>query len=297
MKKIYITGIAGLLGNNIAIELSGKYQITGVDSVDIRIPNIEYEVFDVCDYDRLYKSIADAKPDVLIHTIAVVNVDRCEEEEDFARKLNAELTKKLSEICSQLNIKMIYISTDAVFDGEKESLYTEEDEVHPLNIYAKTKYEGELALKENIDSLILRTNIYGINVQNKNSFGEWIVKALENDEEMNMFTDIVFSPILVNDLAFIIDKCIESNLCGLYHACATGAITKYDFGVRLKDIFNMKTGKIHKTTSDIMNFKAKRAKNMGMSNKKLREALNISIRTPEESIAQFYELYRQKGDV
>ena len=117
MKKIYITGIAGLLGSNIAVELSDKYKITGVDSVDISIPNIKYDVFDVCDYTKLYESIVAVKPDILIHTIAVVNVDRCEEEENFARKINAELTRELSSICSQLNIKMIYISTDAVFDG------------------------------------------------------------------------------------------------------------------------------------------------------------------------------------
>ena len=169
--------------------------------------------------------------------------------------------------------------------------------VNPLNIYAKTKYEGELFAKQNADSLILRTNIYGINVQNKKSFGEWVAKALENDEEINMFTDIVFSPILVNELAQIIDKCIDKDLSGLYHACATGAITKYNFGMILKDVFKIKTGKINKTTSSIMNFKAKRAKNMGMSNKKLREALDVDIRTPEESIEQFYQLYKQKEEI
>lgn len=294
MKKVYITGIAGLLGSNIATELADKYEISGVDCIEAEIQGIKYDVFDVCDYAKLRESIDSAKPNVLIHTIAVVNVDRCEENEAYARKLNSELTRELSIICSQLHIKMIYISTDAVFDGEKDSLYTEEDIVNPLNVYAKTKYEGECFVRKNVDSLILRTNIYGINVQNKNSFGEWVVKALKNDENLNMFEDIIFSPILVNDLALIIGKCIESNLCGLYHACATGGITKYDFGIKTKEVFRIQSGTINKATSDIMNFKAKRAKNMGMSNKKLRDALDISIRTPEESIERFYQLYTQK---
>ena len=79
MKKVYITGIAGLLGSNIATELADKYEISGVDCIEAEIQGIKYDVFDVCDYAKLRESIDSAKPDVLIHTIAVVNVDRCEE--------------------------------------------------------------------------------------------------------------------------------------------------------------------------------------------------------------------------
>lgn len=294
MKKIYITGIAGLLGSNIAIQLKSLYHITGVDLVEVDIPGVQCEVFDLLDFEKMKKSIEKEKPDVLIHTVAIVNVDKCEREPKLAKEINTQLTSNIADICAEHNIKMIYISTDSVFDGTSEKLYDEMDDVNPINEYAKTKYEGELYTGRYNNNLILRTNIYGLNIQNKKSFGEWIVSALEDGEELNMFEDIYFSPILVNDLAHIIDRCIKMDLKGLYHACGTGDISKYDFGVLTKKIFGIKTGKINRTTSESVKFAARRPKNMGMSNKKIYQELNIHIRTPEESIYEFHRLYMEK---
>lgn len=294
MKKIYITGICGLLGSAIAKELSGKYEICGVDIVNMDIPNCEVRQFDLTDKEQLKNSIREYKPDVVIHTAATINVDRCEIEREETHKLNVEVTENIADICGEDEIKMIYVSTDAVYDGEKSGLYEEEDVVNPINYYGQTKLDGELAVRKIKDGLVLRTNIYGVNLQDKKSFGEWIVSALKENQELNMFTDIMFSPILVNELAVIMDKCIEKDISGIYHACGTGSISKYDFGILVKEIFGIQTGKIHSSTSDIMKFTAKRSKNMGMSNAKLRELLNIHISTPEESIRRFKELYNNK---
>ncbi len=298
MKKVYITGIAGLLGNNIATELLDKYEIFGADIIKTDIPGVTYDVFDLCDEKELEYNISRCKPDILIHTVAAVNVDKCETDIDYAETLNAKLTQKVSSICEKLGIKLIYISTDAVFDGTKEGLYKEGDVVNPINVYGRTKYEGEVFASQIKNSLILRTNIYGLNIQNKKSFGEWVVDALENDMEINMFEDIYFSPILVNELARVIGCCIQQDLSGLYHACGTGSISKYQFGLEVKKIFGIKTGKIKKSKSEIMNFVAPRAKNMGMSNESLCSKLNIRIHTPEESIEEFYHMYshmREEG--
>lgn len=294
MKKIYITGIAGLLGSNIASELKGKYEISGVDIVDISIPGVMYDIYDVSDYTALETHIIKEEPDVLIHTVAIVNVDKCEENQQLAEKINAQLTGVLAEICDRNHIKMIYISTDSVFDGKDRKLYSESDQVAPINEYAKSKYVGEVYTARYSNNLILRTNIYGLNIQNKKSFGEWVVGALKNGETINMFDDIYFSPILVNDLANIIDRCIIENLSGLYHVCATGQISKYEFGIKVKEIFDIDSGKINRSTSEIMNFKAKRPKNMGMSNLKIRQKLGIDIRTPEQSIREFYRIYLEQ---
>ena len=140
-------------------------------------------------------------------------------------------------------------------------------------------------------NLVFRTNIYGQNIQDKKSFGEWIVSSLEEGKTLNMFEDIDFSPILVSDLAEIIYKALEVDLCGLYHVCATGCISKYEFGIKLKEIFNLHTGTINKAQSELMHFKAERSKHMGMSNEKIKKDLGIKIRTPEESIREFKRLY------
>jgi dTDP-4-dehydrorhamnose reductase len=291
---VYITGIAGLLGNNIVKELKDKYDVTGADRNDLDVYGIDYDVLDLLDEKCLAESIEKRKPDVIIHTAAMVNVDACEENPELAHRMNVELTGFLGKMARERNIQIIYISTDAVFNGTGAGLYNEEDTPDPVNVYGCTKLAGEKEILEYDKGLVLRTNIYGINLQDKQSFGEWIADSLYEDKTLHMFTDILFSPILVNELAKIIDRCIEKNLNGLFHVCGTGAMTKYDFGIALKDTFGIETGKIIASDSSIMKFKARRSKNMGMSNKKICDSLNITIRTPEESIKEFYHLYKER---
>ena len=253
MKKIYITGICGMLGANLAYLLKDKYIVVGCDVYKGEMEGVTVEYINLLDSEALEQSVLRYTPDIVIHTAAMVNVDACEEEQELAHSMNYGVTDKLCQICKHNNIKLIYISTDAVFDGEKSGLYRETDEVNPLNIYAKTKLMGEKVVLNEINNTVLRTNIYGFNYQDKNSFGEWVYKSLLDDKELNMFEDILFSPILVNDLAEIIHLVIEADLEGLYHACATGSISKYDFGIALKKCFNINMGKINKTTSDTFN--------------------------------------------
>lgn len=292
--KLYITGIAGLLGNNIVKKLVNRCEITGVDILDLRIPNITYEKFSLYETEKLREHISIVKPDAVIHTVAAVNVEECEENPEWAYKLNEEVTGDITEICHKLGIKLVYISSDSVFDGETEKLYVETDLANPLNVYAKTKLGGENRVLTYPENLVFRTNIYGHNIQNKKSFGEWIISSLEEGKTLNMFDDIDFSPILVNDLAEIIYKSLEADLSGLYHVCATGCISKYEFGMKLKEIFDLHTGNINKAQSEMMHFKAKRSKHMGMSNDKIRQALKIKIRTPEESIQEFKRIYDEE---
>lgn len=290
MKKIYITGIVGMLGCNMAYLLKDRYEITGVDKVPFMAEKINYEQFDLLDYDKLKQSILQSAPDYLIHTAALINVDLCEDETELAYQLNSELTAFLAKICAEISCEMVYISTDAVFDGEDERLYLEEDVTRPVNEYGKTKLLGETeVLKHN--HLVVRTNIYGFNVQDKNSFGEWIYKALQQGEKLNMFTDIDFSPILVNDLIEVIVKLIEENIHGLFHVCASGSISKYDFGKYLQTVFSLYDGHIHESVSDNFPFKARRSKHMGMDNKKVKRQLGIAIPTPKESVERFFKLY------
>lgn len=299
MMKIYITGIAGMLGYNICNTLKDRADITGIDLIDVEIPGLSYPKLSLFDMETIEKNIAEIRPDILIHTAALVSVDECEEEPEYARRLNTDVTAQLAEVCDRHGIKMVYISTDAVFDGNDSRLYTEEDTASPINVYGKTKLDGEAAVLQFPEHLVLRTNIYGINIQEKQSFGEWIYYALKDGKTLNMFTDIDFSPILVNELAELIYEMCRKNLCGLYHACGTGCITKYDFGVKLKEVFKLKSGEIIPTKCETAHLKAKRSKHMGMSNQKLADALQIQIRTPEESIEAFYSLMegnRSNGD-
>lgn len=288
--KIYITGIAGMLGYNLYQTLKDRARITGTDLIAVDIAGLSYQKISLFDRDLIEKHIEEIRPDVLIHTAALVNVDECEEEPAYARRLNTEVTAQLAEICRRHAVRMVYISTDAVFDGRDETLYTEEDAANPVNVYGRTKLDGEAAVLRYPEHLVLRTNIYGRNIQKKQSFGEWIYHALKRDETLKLFTDIDFSPILVTELAELIYKMCQNNLCGLYHACGTGCMTKYAFGVKLKEIFRIKSGTILPAECSAAHLKAERSRHMGMSNQKLTAALGTAIRTPEESIEEFYRL-------
>jgi len=246
---------------------------------------------DILDENRLRLHIESFNPDVIIHTAALVNVDFCEEHEEEAYLANAILTKKISDICHEKNIMLIYISTDSVFDGTMLSLYNEQDNTNPLNIYAKTKLEGEHYVSQLPNSTLIRTNIYGYNIQNKQSIGEWMLNALLEGQTLNLFEDIFFSPILVNELTTIIDLIIEQKVFGLYHICSTGAISKYEFGIKLKEIFNIETGIINRSNSHKSNLRAIRPKNMGMDNTQIRKKLNIDITSPIQGLERFKELY------
>lgn len=292
--KIYITGIAGMLGYGIYRALCSRADITGIDMVDIQIPELTYQVISLLDMEAVEIDIEKNKPDILIHTAAMVNVDECEEKPETAKCINEVVTEQLAMLCDKHGIKMIYISTDAVFDGENPELYTETDMPHPLNVYGETKLGGERAVLRYPKNLVFRTNIYGINIQKKVSFGEWIYFSLLQGRTLRMFCDIDFSPVLAEELAELIYGACQKKLCGLYHACGTGCITKYDFAKKMKEIFELESGEIFKVTSDSAGLKAKRAKHMGMSNKKLTDALNRKISTPEESIRQFYHLCRKR---
>lgn len=290
-KKMYITGIGGLLGGNLATILSDKYDIYGLDSKNLKIPNIKSSVIDINDYQSVKMEIEHIKPDILIHCLALVDVDKCEEDKKLSYKLNYKSTEFLSKICAEKNIKLIYISTDAVFDGIKEGLYSEEDEVNPLNEYAKTKRLGELEVLKNKKNLVLRTNIYGFNIKDKFSFGEWVLNSLKENKRLNMFYDVKFSPILVNDFAKILDVIIQNELEGIIHLSSTGSISKYDFGIKLSEIFGFEENNINKFSVKEFSFKAKRSENMGLDNQKIRKILGIDIPTPEQGIKNFKELY------
>ncbi|MDF2842310.1 MAG: hypothetical protein K0R00_736 [Herbinix sp.] len=293
MKSIFITGIAGMLGSNLAYLLKDAYHISGVDLNNVQIRGVNSHLFSAFDLEKIRELFLQHKVDVLIHCAALVNVDECEEKPDYAQKVNYELTKNLAELCRELKVKMIFISTDAVFDGNKEGLYKETDLPGPISVYAATKLQAEQYVQQFSENIVVRTNIYGFNYREKNSFGEWIISSLNNNDNLSMFYDIYFSPILVNELASILSMCIDRNLCGLYHICSTGSISKYEIAIAIMEEFKL-SGAIFQASMEDHEFRAPRTKNMGLSNEKISKELGIHISTPLEGVKEFKRLYDRR---
>ena len=283
-----ITGVSGLLGSNLAYYFKDKYEILGLyNSNPVLLDGIYTEKCDITESDNIERTVSDFSPNVIIHCAALTNVDECEADKEYAKLVNVSATKNIGEAISDKDIKLIYISTDSVYDGVKGN-FSEDDEVNPQNYYGQTKYEGELEVSKHSNSLILRTNLFGWNVQDKYSLGEWILKELKANKRINGFKDAYFSTIYTMELARIIDISIQKNITGVFNCGSTDSCSKYEFAIRIANRFNLDKKSINAISIDKFNFKAKRGKNFSLTVRKIKNALNYKIPVIEKSIDAFY---------
>lgn len=292
MKKILITGAAGLLGANICFLLRNRYQIFALDTNKIDMQGVTSVIGSALDVALVEQLIQQEHIDVVFHCAAITDMDRCEKEYNYAYLVNQLLPKNLSYLCSKYSVKLVFISSDSVYCGSESGLHSETDSVEPLSIYAKTKLGAEEAVLVNKRNLVVRTNMFGFNYRDKRSFGEWVVQSLQNNEVLNMFYDIDFSPLFVNDLVILLDHCIQLDLFGLYNLGSREPISKYDLGATIKDVFGL-PGIINKSSMMEFSYIAPRTKNMSLNVAKIEHALGLRLPTPRESVEHFYKLYQE----
>lgn len=256
--KVLVTGTKGQLGYDVVNELE-KRGHTAV-AVDI-------EEMDITDAVSVERVITEAEVEAVIHCAAYTAVDAAEDNAEICRRVNAEGTKNIAKVCKKLDLKMIYISTDYVFDGEGERPWEPDDERHPLNVYGQTKYEGELAVEKYLEKYFIVRIAWVFGVNGKN-FIKTMLKLSETHEELNVVDDQVGSPTYTYDLAVLLVDMVESDKYGRYHATNEGLCTWYEFA---KEIFRQAgvEVKVNPVTSDMFPAKAKRPKNSRMSKEKL----------------------------
>ena len=221
---IVVTGASGLLGASVILQVrrlglavAGLYHCH-----PLQIPGAAMCPADLIDAAATRELMRSLKPETIIHCAAATNIDWCESHPEETEKMNVRASALLAEIAFALHAHLIYISTDAVFDG-RQGNYSETDQPAPLNVYGRSKLAGERAVWERLSSaLIVRVNIYGWNAQEKLSLGEWFWRHLRQDERVPGFTDITFCPMLVNDLADVLLQMMDRRLSGLYHVSRVG---------------------------------------------------------------------------
>jgi dTDP-4-dehydrorhamnose reductase len=294
--RIGVTGASGMLGTTLVTHLSKLHKVFATSrSKGIEGKDIEWDCFDLTDIKLLNKWLDRVKPNVVIHCAAIVNVDLCEENFDLATKLHVETTKVMSNYLNRNNGRLIYISTDSVFDGKKHGSYSESDLVNPLNVYAKTKLMGERSVQLMTNGLVLRTNIIGWTQENSVSFAEWMLKGLTDNAPLNLFYDVNFSPLHVYDLSLIIEKIINNPIFGLYHCVSSDSISKYDFGKKMAEIFQLSDSNINRVSVDDMEFKASRPKNMALNINKISAALEYDFPNAIDAIKLMKHQYNNKN--
>lgn len=287
-----VTGASGMLGSALLSHLSKSYRVFATSrGKGIEGKNIKWNCFDLTDSMLLSEWLETIKPDVVIHCAAIVNVDLCEDNANLAKKLHMKTTEVMANYLDSNGGRLIYISTDSVFDGEKQGAYSESDLVSPLNVYAKTKIMGEKSVQSMNNGLVLRTNIIGWTQESKTSFAEWVLDSLNDNAPLNLFYDVYFSPINVYDLSFIIEKIIEKPILGLYHCGSSDNISKYDFGKKMAKIFQLSDANINRVSIDSIDFKASRPKNMALNSDKLSGNLQYDIPSAIDSIVLMKNQY------
>ena len=260
MIRFFVTGVGGQLGHDVVKELKNR------GFIDIIAPTREQ--LDLSFEGDVRNAIKDTNPDVVIHCAAYTQVDAAEDNEDIAKRINVDCTRYIAEECKNINSKLIYISTDYVFDGTKplDEVYETTDQTNPQNVYGKTKLEGEKAAFINPKTFVVRTSwVFGINGKN---FVKTMLNLSETRDELNVVSDQFGSPTYTVDLAKLLVDMSLTDKYGLYHANNEGYCNWAEFA---EAIFkeNDKNVKVNYITSDEYPQKATRPKNSKLSKQSL----------------------------
>ncbi len=292
--RIGVTGASGMLGKALLSQLSKSHQIFATSrNAGIQGKNIKWDCFDLTNLDLLKIWLNKNDLDIVIHCAAIVDVDFCEENFNLSKALHVDTTKVISNYMQSSNGKLVYISTDSVFDGKKLGSYHESERTNPLNIYAKTKLQGEQIALSLDSGLVLRTNIIGWTNKDKTSFFEWLLENLINENNINLFDDVYFSPLTVNDLSLIIEYILQNPIYGLYNCASSDSISKYDFGLKVCEIFNLSPSNITRVSVETMDFKATRPKNMGLDVSKITSDLVYNLPCVIDSVKSMNKQFKQ----
>lgn len=277
--RILVTGVKGQLGHDVMNELA-KRGHTGI--------GVDVEEMDITDAKKVNEVIRASEVEAVIHCAAYTAVDAAEDQVELCRKINAEGTENIAKVCKELDIKMMYISTDYVFDGEGTRPWEPDDERHPLNVYGLTKYEGELAVEKYLDKFftIRIAWVFGVNGKN---FIKTMLKLSETHDELNVVDDQIGSPTYTYDLAVLLVDMIETEKYGRYHATNEGLCSWYEFAC---EIFRQagRGVKVNPVSSDEFPTKAKRPHNSRMDKSKLTENGFTPLPAWQDALKRYLEI-------
>lgn len=274
--KILVTGVKGQLGYDVVKALESRgYQPVGVDR----------EEMDLMNNNMIQNFIMNLKPEAIIHCAAYTAVDQAEEEVEICYQINAEAVKVIAECAKTLDIPMIYISTDYVFDGTKASEYVETDIPNPINVYGASKLKGEQYVQQLLEKFyIVRISwVFGIN---GNNFIKTMQRLGNEHDELNIIHDQVGSPTYTAHLAPLLVDMIETDQYGIYHATNEGYCSWYEFAAEIFKQSQLDVT-LHPITTDQYKTKAKRPLNSKMSKQKLSDYGFHRLPTWQEALKNY----------
>lgn len=259
--RVLVTGVKGQLGYDVVNECKKR----GIEAV-----GVDVEEMDITDAQAVDDVVTQSKVDAVIHCAAYTAVDAAEDNVEICRKVNAEGTENIAKVCKKLDIKMVYISTDYVFDGEGDRPWEPDDERHPLNVYGQTKYEGELAVEQNLNKYFIVRIAWVFGVNGKN-FIKTMLRLGEERGAVSVVNDQIGSPTYTYDLAVLLVDMVQTEKYGRYHATNEGLCSWYEFACEIFRQAGMHQVKVSPVDSSAFPAKAKRPNNSRMSKDKLEQ--------------------------
>lgn len=277
--RILVTGVKGQLGFDVVNELKKN---------NIEAVGVDIEEMDITDAAAVKKVITESKVDGVIHCAAYTAVDAAEDNEEICRKINAGGTKNIADVCKELDIKMMYISTDYVFNGQGETPWQPDcKDYKPLNVYGQTKLEGELAVSETLDKyFIIRIAwVFGVNGKN---FIKTMLNVGKTHDTVTVVNDQVGTPTYTYDLARLLVDMIQTDKYGYYHATNEGGyISWYDFTCEIYKQAGYTTKVVPVTTAEYGVSKAARPFNSRLDKSKLVENGFEPLPTWQDALARY----------
>lgn len=300
--KIFVTGVCGQLGHDVMNELNGRgYEGIGSDiapeysgAMDgTPVTTMPYIQMDITDKEAVTETIRKVQPDVVVHCAAWTAVDMAEDDENVAkvRAINATGTENIALICKELDCKMVYISTDYVFDGQGTAPWDPDcKDYKPLNVYGQTKLEGELAVSGNLDKYFIVRIAWVFGVSGKN-FIKTMLNVGKKYDTVRVVNDQIGTPTYTYDLARLLVDMLETEKYGYYHATNEGGyISWYDFTCEIFRQAGYTTKVVPVTTEEYGLSKAARPFNSRLEKKKLVEAGFTPLPTWQDALKRYLEV-------
>lgn len=275
--KVLVTGAKGQLGTDLMNELEKR----GIESI-----GVDVQEMDITDREACMRVISESKADAVIHCAAYTAVDAAEDNVDLCRKINGEGTRNVALACQATGAKMMYISTDYVFDGQGTRPWEPDDNRSPLNVYGQTKYEGELAVEELVEKFFTVRIAWVFGVAGKN-FIKTMLRLGKERGAVSVVDDQVGSPTYTYDLARLLVDMIQTDRYGRYHATNEGFCSWYEFACEIFRQAGMNEVKVTPVSSDQFPVKAVRPANSRMSKAKLEENGFEPLPTWQDALGRF----------
>ena len=297
--KVFVTGVAGQLGHDVMNELHSRgYEGIGTDIAPeysgiqdhTAVTQMPYVQMDITDKEAVEKIITDLNPDVVVHCAAWTAVDMAEDDDkvEKVRAINAGGTDNIAKVCKKIGAKMVYLSTDYVFDGQGEKPWEPDcKDYKPLNIYGQTKLEGELAVSSQLEKYFIVRIAWVFGVNGKN-FIKTMLNVGKNHDTVRVVNDQIGTPTYTLDLARLLVDMIETEKYGYYHATNEGGyISWYDFTCEIYKQAGYQTKVIPVSTAEYGASKAARPFNSRLDKKKLVEAGFQPLPTWQDALTRY----------